>query len=68
MVPIGSCWHTRLVIIRAVLVVAALAAALTAGLLAYSRDGRSQAPPACTVANCDSTLPGGWPSDPNRAP
>jgi anaerobic selenocysteine-containing dehydrogenase len=66
MVPIGSCWHTRgTMIIRTVLLVAALVAAIVAGLLVYSKNGRSQSPaPTCTVANCDATLPGGWPSDP----
>ena len=56
-------------IIRTILLVAALVAAIVAGLLVYSNNGRSQSPtPACTVANCDSTLPGGWPSDPSRLP
>jgi len=73
MVPIASCWHTRGdVVIRMVLVVSVLVAALTAGLLAYSRSGRSQSPaPTCTIASCvttDPTLPGGWPVDPNRVP
>jgi multidrug efflux pump subunit AcrB len=57
------------VVIRAVFVIAALVAAITAGLLAYSKNGRSQTPPpACTVANCDATLPGGWPADASRLP
>jgi multidrug efflux pump subunit AcrB len=56
-------------IIRTVLLVGMLVAAIVAGLLAYTRNGRSQTPaPACTVANCDATLPGGWPSDPSRLP
>jgi hypothetical protein len=56
-------------IIRTVLLVAALVAAITAGLLAYSRNGRSQSPaPTCTVADCDTTLPGGWPDDSNHLP
>ena len=56
-------------IVRGLVIVVLLAAALTAGLLAYSKDGRSQGPSAtCTVANCDSSLPGGWPGDPNRQP
>jgi hypothetical protein len=54
-------------VIRGLLVIALLAAALTAGLLAYSKNGRSQTPPAaCAGLNCDPTLPGGWPTDPNR--
>jgi hypothetical protein len=56
-------------IIRTVLLVTALAAALTAGLLAYSKNGRSQSPaPTCTVADCDATLPGGWPASSSRQP
>jgi hypothetical protein len=67
MVLIGSCWHTRgTMIIRTVLLVAALVAAIVAGLLVYSKNGRSQSPaPTCTVANCDAMLPGGWPSEPS---
>jgi hypothetical protein len=72
MVQTGSCWHTRrTVVIRGVLVIAALSAALVAGLLAYSRHGQHQTPPAaCTAAGCASndSLPGGWPVDPNQAP
>jgi hypothetical protein len=73
MVRIAACWHTRVtVVIRMVLVVTALAAALMAGLMVYSKSGHSQAPaPACTVAGCtntDGTLPGGWPTDPNHVP
>jgi hypothetical protein len=59
------------VVIRGVLVIAALSAALMAGLLAYSRHGQNQTPPAaCTAAGCASndSLPGGWPVDPNQAP
>jgi hypothetical protein len=68
MVPIGAYWHTRdTVIVRGVLLIAALSAALVAGLLAYSKHGQSQTPPApaCTVAACDTNgaLPGGWPTD-----
>jgi hypothetical protein len=56
-------------IIRTVLLVAALVAAITAGLLAYSKNGRSQSPaPTCTVADCDATLPGGWPANSSRQP
>jgi hypothetical protein len=72
MVRIGSCWHTRdSVVIRGVLVIAALSAVLVAGLLAYSRHGQSRTPAAaCTVAGCSSndSLPGGWPADPNQSP
>jgi len=59
------------VVIRGVLVIAALSAALLAGMLAFSRHGKSQTPPAaCTVAGCASNdpLPGGWPADPNQSP
>jgi hypothetical protein len=74
MVLIASCWQTRQhVIIRTLLLVAVLAAAMFGGLLAYSKSGRGQQAPAatCTVAACvttDPTLPGGWPVDPNRVP
>jgi hypothetical protein len=68
----GSCWHTRgTVIVRGVLIIAVLSAALMAGLLAYSKHGQSQTPrPACAAAGCASNdaLPGGWPADPEQAP
>jgi hypothetical protein len=72
MVPGASCWQTRQhVIIRTVLLVALLAAAMVAGLLVYSKNGRGQQAPAaaCTVDSCvttDPTLPGGWPVDPRQ--
>jgi hypothetical protein len=60
------------VIIRTVVLVAAIAAAMVAGLLAYSKSGHGQNAPngTCTAANCvttDPTLPGGW-VDPSRTP
>jgi hypothetical protein len=72
MVLIESCWHTRgSVVIRGVLVIAALSAALLAGMLVFSKHGQSKTPPApCTAAGCSSndSLPGGWPVDPNQSP
>lgn len=66
MVAIASWWQTRqYLIVRALLVLAALVATGVVGLRAYSSSGdnHGQPPATCTVEACvttDPILPGGW--------
>jgi hypothetical protein len=66
MVAIASWWQTRQdLIVRALLVLAALVASGVVGLRAFlsTGDDHGQPPAACTAAACvttQPTLPGGW--------
>jgi len=66
MVAIASWWQTRrYLIVRALLLLAALVATGVVGLRAFLNSGDSHGPPpaACTAEACvttNPTLPGGW--------
>jgi hypothetical protein len=51
------------VLIRSVLVLAALTAAIVYGLMSFTRSGNSPNP---NVTTTNAILPGGWPSDSNQ--